>query len=72
MVLFCPIQQELDCVSSSGCIIGRIKFNGAKDEHQFFLENDSIVLSDLEKSIIAERLTGLDTGKYAIPMQDDD
>jgi hypothetical protein len=72
MVLFCPIQQELDCISGSGVILGRIKFDCSKDEHIFHLDNELIVLSSLEKSSIAERLSGLDSGKYSIPMQDDD
>ncbi|NRA23994.1 MAG: hypothetical protein HRU08_05860 [Oleispira sp.] len=72
MVLFCPIQQELDFISDSGVILGRIKFDGSKDEHIFHLDNELIVLSNLEKSSIAERLSGLDSGKYSIPMQDDD
>ncbi|WP_290704996.1 hypothetical protein [Amphritea sp.] len=72
MVLFWPIQQELDCISGSGRILGKIKFDGYKDEHRFCPDNESLVLSSLEQSCIAERLSGLDSGKYSIPMQDDD
>lgn len=72
MVLFWPIQQELDCINSSGDILGKIKFDGVEDKHNFFPANESITLSNDEKLKIAERLTGLDLGKYSIPMQDDD
>ena len=72
MVLFWPIQQELDCINGSGGILGKIKFDGAKDEYIFYPANESIILSSIEKSSIAERLSGLDSGKYLIPMQDDD
>jgi len=71
-VLFFSIQQELDCINDSGAIIGKIKFDATKKEHVFSLDNDSIVLTELEKSSIAERLSGLDAGRYSIPMQDDD
>lgn len=71
-MLFFPIQQELDCVNDSGSIIGRIKFDGAKDKHTFHLDNNAGALSNSEQASINERLIGLDSGKYAIPMQDDD
>ncbi len=72
MVLFFPIQQELDCISDSGLILGKIKFNGAKEMYQFFPDNESIVLEGEEEANIIERLAGLASGKYSIPMQDDD
>ncbi len=72
MVLFWPIQQELDCINASGDILGKIRFDGANDQYIFDPANESIALSNREKSIITERLSGLDTGKYLIPMQDDD
>ena len=72
MVLFWPIQQELDCINSSGSILGKIKFDGCKDKHSFYPANESISLSRVEESSIAERLSGLDSGKFLIPMQDDD
>jgi hypothetical protein len=72
MVLFWPIQQDLDCISGSGCILGKIKFDGYNNEHKFCPDNEALVLSSLEQSCIAERLSGLDSGKYSIPMQDDD
>ncbi len=72
MVLFFPIQQELDCISSSGRILGKIKFDVFKGEYLFCPDNESIVLSGIEESSIAERLAGLYSGKYSLPMQDDD
>lgn len=72
MVLFWPLQQELDCISQSGRILGKIKFDGSEDEYIFCPANDSISLSSIEESMIAERLSGLASGKYSIPMQDDD
>ena len=72
MVLFFPIQQELDCISGNGRILGKIGFDYSKDSHVFYLADKSIVLSSGEESDIAERLSGLDSGKYSIPMQDDD
>lgn len=72
MVLFWPIQQELDCISSSGQILGKIKFDGFKDVYIFDPENESIKITGVEKSCIADRISGLNSGKYVIPMQDDD
>lgn len=72
MVLFWPIQQELDCISDTGRILGKIKFDVYEDKHIFCPDNESLVLSDLEGSMIALRLAGLDSGKFSIPMQDDD
>jgi hypothetical protein len=71
-MLFFPIQYELDCINDSGDILGRIKFDNSKNEYIFYPSNESIVLSDLEKASIAERLSDLESGKYLIPMQDDD
>jgi hypothetical protein len=71
-MLFFPIQYELDCINDSGDIVGRIKFDVSKNEYIFYPDNESIVLSDLEKASIAERLSDLGSGKYSIPMQDDD
>ena len=71
-MLFFPIQYELDCINDSGDIVGRIKFDNSKNEYIFYPDNESIVLSDLEKASIAERLSDLGSGKYSIPMQDDD
>lgn len=72
MVLFWPIQQELDCINDQGLVLGKISFDGAKDLHTFSPANESITLSSEEKAGIDERLAGLDSGKYTIPMQDDD
>ena len=72
MVLFWPIQQELDCINDSGCILGKIKFDVFKDEYIFCPGSESVVLSDSEQASIDERMEGLATGKYLIPMQDDD
>lgn len=71
-MLFFPIQYELDCINDSGDIVGRIKFDNSKNEYIFYPSNESIVLSDLDKASIAERLSDLESGKYSIPMQDDD
>lgn len=72
MVLFWPIQQELDCINTNGDILGKIKFDASTDKHFFSLSDDSISLSSEDKASIAERLAGLDSGKHTIPMQDDD
>jgi len=72
MVLFWPIQQELDCINDRGDILGKIKFDGATDKHVFYSINDSISLSSEEETSIAARLAGLDAGIFTIPMQDDD
>lgn len=72
MVLFWPIQQELDCINSKGDILGKIKFDGVKDSYQFYVADESISLSSVEQSSIAVRLAALESGQYAIPMQDDD
>jgi hypothetical protein len=72
MVLFWPIQQEIECINGSGVILGRIKFDGPKEVFTFSPDNESVVLTRIEKSSIDERLSGLDSGKYSLPMQDDD
>ncbi len=71
-MLFLPAQQELDCVNENGDIVGKIVFDGAKNEYCFNSEDESVVLTDLEIARIAERIAGLYSGKYSIPMQDDD
>ena len=72
MVLFFPIEQELDCINSDGRILGKIKFDGAKDQYLFSVADESIVLTDIEEASIVERLSGLASGKYSMAMQDDD
>lgn len=72
MVLFLPIQQELDCINSDGQILGKIRFDDSKGSHIFYKLDESVVVEKSEMSMISERLSGLDLGKYSIPMQDDD
>lgn len=72
MVLFWPVQQELDCINVDGCILGKIKFDSSKEAYVFYPVNESIILSSIEESSIAEKVSGLNSGIYSIPMQDDD
>ncbi|WP_271274120.1 hypothetical protein [Aliamphritea hakodatensis] len=72
MVLFFPIQQELDCISSSGRILGKIKFDGSLSEFKFCPDDESVELTGVEEASIVERLTGLASGKYSLAMEDDD
>ncbi len=72
MPLFFLNQQELDCINDNGQIFGKIKFDVSNNEYIFYLIDESIVLSDSDKSSIADRLSGLESGQYSIPMQDDD
>jgi len=72
MVLFWPIQQELDCITDSGEILGKIRFDATSDKHIFTPADDGIVLSAEDKAGIEARLAGLDAGQFSIPMQDDD
>ena len=60
MVLFVPMQQELGCINSDGQILGEIRLD------------ESVMVEKSEMSMILERLSSLDLGKYSIPMQDDD
>lgn len=72
MVMFWPVQQELDCINGSGCILGKIKFDASKDRYIFHPDNESVALSNIEQSNIDERLSGLNSGQLSIPSQDDD
>lgn len=72
MVMFFPIQHEIDCISSNGSTLGRIKFNSSEDGHIFQPDNGSVVLSSDEEVQIAAKLAILKAGKDAIPMPDDD
>jgi len=72
MVMFFPIQHEIDCISSNGRNLGRIKFDSSEDGHIFQPENDSIVLSNDEEARIAGKIAILKSGKDEIPMPDDD
>lgn len=71
-MLFMPAQLDLDCVNNDGDIVGKIVFDGAKNEYVFQQEGEKVVLSDLDVARIAERIAGLYSGKYSMPMQDDD
>lgn len=72
MVLFLPMQQELDCINSDGQILGKIRFDDSQKSHLFYKLDESIELEKSEVLMISERLSGLDSGTYSIPMQDDD
>lgn len=72
MLLFLPMQQELDCINSDGQILGKIRLEQSKNHHIFCKLDESVELTESETSLISERLSGLDSGKYSIPMQDDD
>ena len=72
MVLFWPIRQDLDCINDQGSILGKIKFDASKNQHIFHPISKVTVLSNDEKSGIAQRLLGLDSGQYSIPLEDDD
>ena len=71
-MLFFPIQQELDCISERGVILGKIRFDDAKGKHIFYQPDDVVEVTAVEQAAINERLAGLDAGTYGIPMQDDD
>ena len=70
--MYWPIQQDLDCINNEGCILGKISFDANKNKHIFYPTDNSIFLKSDEKANIVERLLGLDSTKYSIPMQDDD
>jgi len=70
-MLFFPIQQELDCISERGVIVGKIIFDDTRGKHIFY-QPDAVELTAVDQVAINERLSGLDTGLYGIPMQDDD
>jgi hypothetical protein len=72
MVLFFPIQQELDCISNSGLILGKIKFDNRKAEYMFQPDSASTELSTSEQSAIDKKLSALVSGCYSLDMQDDD
>jgi len=71
MVLFFPMQQELDCISDSGDILGKIRFDGTQQKH-IFDADDKARLSAQQQKLINQRLATLDGGEHTIPMQDDD
>jgi hypothetical protein len=72
MVLFFPIQQNLDCINDSGLILGKLKFVSSKSGYIFQADNASIMLSQSEQSAIDAKLTSLNLGDEGIGMQDDD
>lgn len=72
MPLFFLNQQELDCINDDGQIFGKIRFDVSKNEYIYYPIDESIALSSSDKASITERLSGLESGKYSIPMQDDD
>ncbi len=72
MVMFWPIQQELDCINRSGNILGKIKYEGKYDGYVFHPAGENVKLSNTEQSKIDEKLSQLQSGAYAIPMQDED
>jgi len=71
MVLFFPMQQELDCISDSGDILGKIRFDGAQQKHVFDAEATASI-SAQQQTRINQKLAILDGGEHTIPMQDDD
>lgn len=71
-MLFLSGQQVLDCINDKGQILGQISFNHATNGHVFHSDIAFVELSSVEQSTITERLSGLNSGKYSIPMQDDD
>ena len=70
-MLFFPIQQELDCISEDGEILGKIRFDDAQRKHIFYATNDASTTPSHQEAI-RQRLDGLDEGRFQIPMQDDD
>lgn len=71
-MLFFSVQQELDCISESGRILGKIKLDSTSYEHVFSPADESVELTPSEEASIAERLVGLNVGVFSIAMQDDD
>jgi len=71
MVLFFPMQQELDCISDSGDILGKIRFDGAQQKHIFDADVTASI-SAQQHTLINQKLAILDGGEHTIPMQDDD
>ena len=72
MVMFFPIQHEIDCISINGKTLGRIQFDNSKDGHIFQPDNDSVILSKDEEMRIAAKLASLKSGEDSIPMPEDD
>ncbi len=72
MVMFFPIQYEIDCINSNGKILGRIKYDSSGEGYIFQRDNDSVVLSNDEETQILAKLASLKSGKDVIPLPDDD
>ena len=72
MVMFFPIQQELDCISDSGLILGKITFDTVKGAYFFLADNEAVVLSGSEQSAIDAKVNTLNSGSSLVDMQDDD
>ena len=72
MVIFLPIQQELNCINDRGVILGKISYAAATEEFIFYPADASINLTNSEKSNIDQKLSEIHSGTYSIPMQDDD
>ena len=58
-MLFFPIQQELDCISERGVIVGKIRFDDAQGRHIFYQPDDIVEVTAAEQAAINERLAGL-------------
>ena len=72
MVLFWPIQQELDCINSTGDILGKINYDPTNQQFRFVPDHPAVKLSSTEQQMIADKLFALHTGQSSIALQDDD
>lgn len=70
-MMFMPYQQELDCISASGGILGKIRFDFSQDKHIFSVD-DGVSVTEDEARRIEEHLKVLDAGQSSIAMPDDD
>ena len=61
-MLFFPIQQELDCISERGVILGKIRFDDAQGRHIFYQPDDVVEVTAAEQAAINERRAGRDAG----------
>jgi len=50
VVMFWPIQQALNCITNDGRILGKIEFNVKAEQYVFCPEEDSVVLSSLDRA----------------------
>ncbi|NVK38045.1 MAG: hypothetical protein HWE18_08980 [Gammaproteobacteria bacterium] len=72
MVMFWPVQQELNCINGDGSILGKIQFDAKHNTYVFSADNEQVVLSASEDASIKQKLAKLVSGHEIIPMQDDD